>query len=89
LHELKHSHGLNVKPSIKGQGSINLGIALLQEYKLIIDPKSRNLIIEANNYVWKDGKDVAADNYNHLWDGIRYFVSYHLSNPNKGKYFIS
>ena len=89
LHELKHSHGLNIKPSIKGQGSINLGIALLQEYKLIIDPKSRNLITEANNYVWKDGKDVAADSYNHLWDGIRYFVSYHLSNPNKGKYFIS
>tara|TARA_R110002126_G_scaffold206981_4_gene354129 strand:+ start:133 stop:1182 length:1050 start_codon:yes stop_codon:yes gene_type:complete len=89
LHELKHSYGLNIKPSIKGQGSINLGIALLQEYKLYIHGGSKNLITELNNYVWKEGKDVAVDDYNHLLDGIRYFVSYHLSNPNAGKYFIS
>lgn len=89
LHELKHSYGLNIKPSIKGQGSINLGIALLQEYKLFVDAGSVNLITELNNYKWKDGKDVAVDQFNHLLDGIRYFVSYHLSKPNAGKYFIS
>ena len=89
LHELKHSYGLNIKPSIKGQGSINLGIALLQEYKLYVHPGSKNLLTELNNYTWKDGKDVAIDDFNHLIDGIRYFVSYHLSNPNAGKYFIS
>ena len=88
LHELKTNYGLNVKPSIKGQGSISLGIALMQEYKLIIDRGSSNLITELNNYVWKDGKDIPCDDYNHLLDGIRYFVSYHLSNPNKGKYFL-
>lgn len=89
LHELKHSYGLNIKPSIKGQGSINLGIALLQEYKLYVHGGSSNLITELNNYTWKEGKEVAVDDYNHLLDGIRYFVSYHLSNPNKGKYFIA
>jgi len=89
LHELKHSYGLNIKPSIKGQGSINLGIALMQEYKLYVHQGSKNLITELNNYVWKEGKDVAVDDYNHLLDGIRYFVSYHLSTPNRGKYFIS
>tara|TARA_R110001599_G_scaffold20139_1_gene76696 strand:- start:1146 stop:2198 length:1053 start_codon:yes stop_codon:yes gene_type:complete len=89
LHELKHSYGLNIKPSIKGQGSINLGIALLQEYKLYIHPSSVNLVTELNNYVFKHGKDVAIDDYNHLLDGIRYFVSYHLSTPNAGRYFIS
>lgn len=89
LHELKHSYGLNIKPSIKGAGSINLGIALLQEYKLYVHPGSTNLVTELNNYVWKDGKEVAIDDYNHLLDGIRYFVSYHLSKPNSGKYFIS
>lgn len=89
LHELKHSYGLNIKPSIKGQGSINLGIALLQEYKLFVDAGSVNLITELNNYKWKDGKDVAEDQFNHLLDGCRYFVSYHLSKPNSGKYFIS
>lgn len=89
LHELKHSYGLNIKPSIKGQGSINLGIALLQEYKLYVHAGSTNLITELNNYTWKEGKEVAIDDYNHLLDGIRYFVSYHLSKPNSGKYFIS
>ena len=88
LHELKHSYGMNIKPSIKGQGSINLGIALLQEYKLYVDNGSRNLITELNNYTWKEGKDVAIDDFNHLIDGIRYFVSYHLSNPHSGKYYI-
>ena len=88
LHELKTNYNLNVKPSIKGQGSISLGIALLQEYKLIVSQGSSNLITELNNYVWKEGKDVPADDFNHLLDGIRYFVSYHLSNPNKGKYFL-
>lgn len=88
LHELKHSYGLNIKPSIKGAGSINLGIALMQEYNLFIHPSSVNLITELNNYIWKKDKDVAIDDYNHLLDGIRYFVSYHLSTPNAGKYFI-
>lgn len=88
LHELKTNYGLNVKPSIKGQGSISLGIALMQEYKLIVSQGSSNLITELNNYVWKDGKDIPADDFNHLLDGIRYFVSYHLSNPNKGQYFL-
>lgn len=89
LHELKLNFGLNVKASIKGAGSINLGIALLQDYQLYVDHGSVNLITELNNYVWKDGKEIAIDSYNHLLDGIRYFVSYHLSNPNQGKYFIS
>ena len=67
----------------------NLGIALLQDYKLYIHKGSRNLITELNNYTFKEGKDIPIDNYNHLIDSIRYFVSYHLSNPNSGKYFIS
>jgi len=89
LHELKHSHGMNIRPSIKGAGSINLGIALMQEYKLMIDPSSKNLIKELNNYIFKDGKDVPIDAFNHSIDGCRYFISYHLSTPNAGKYYIS
>jgi len=88
IHELKMNHRLNIKPSIKGQGSINLGIALLQEYSLCVDPSSKNLIRELNNYTWKDGKDVAIDDYNHAIDGVRYFVSYHLSTPHAGQYYI-
>ena len=61
----------------------------MQEYKLYVHPSSVNLVTELNNYVFKQGKDVAIDDWNHLLDGIRYFVSYHLSTPNAGKYFIS
>ena len=87
-YELKQNFGLNVKETIKGQGSVNLGIALLQDYKLIVDPASRNLIKELNNYRWKEGKEVPEDDYNHCIDGIRYIVSYYLSNPHAGKYFL-
>jgi phage terminase large subunit len=90
LHELKHSHNLNkVKPSIKGVGSINLGIALMQDYELVIDPTSINLIKELNNYVWDGDKEKPIDDFNHALDGIRYFVSYHLSKPNSGNYYVS
>jgi len=61
----------------------------MQEYKLYVHPSSVNLVTELNNYVWKKDKDVAIDDYNHLLDSIRYFVSYHLSTPNAGRYFIS
>lgn len=89
LHELKHSFNLNIKPSIKGVGSINLGIGLMQDYRLIVDPSSINLIKELNNYCWDGDKDKPIDDYNHALDGIRYFVSYYLSTPNSGNYFVS
>ena len=87
-YELKHSHGINIKETVKGQGSVNLGIALLQDYRLIVDPRSVNLIKELNNYVWKEDKEVPEDKFNHCIDGVRYIVSYFLSNPHSGKYFI-
>jgi len=80
---------VKIIPAVKGQGSVNFGIALMQDYELIVTPGSRNLIKELNNYVWKEGKEIPVDDYNHSIDGIRYFVSYHLANPNKGKYFIN
>ena len=88
-YELKHTYGINIKDTIKGQGSVNLGIALLQDYELIVSPESKNLIKELNNYAWKEDKEVPEDKFNHCIDGIRYIVSYFLSNPNAGKYFIA
>lgn len=79
---------VKVIPAVKGQGSVNFGIALLQDYELIVHPGSRNLITELNNYAWKEGKEIPIDDFNHCIDAIRYFVSYHLANPNKGKYFL-
>ena len=79
---------VKVIPAVKGQGSVNFGLAIMQDYELVVTPESRNLIRELNNYVWKDGKEIPVDDFNHCIDGIRYFVSYHLANPNKGKYYI-
>ena len=88
LSEIK-AKGCNVKPSIKGQGSVTYGISLLQDYDLVIDPNSRNLIKELNNYRWLERKsNTPVDKYNHLLDAIRYAVGYQLQNPNRGKYIV-
>ena len=88
LSEIK-AKGCNVKPSIKGQGSVTYGISLLQDYDLIVDPNSTNLIKELNNYRWLERKsNTPVDKYNHLLDAIRYAVGYQLQNPNRGKYIV-
>ena len=88
LSELK-SKGCNVVASIKGAGSITYGISLLQDYDLIVDEQSINLIKELNNYSWLERKsNTPIDKHNHLIDAIRYAVSYQLQNPNRGKYYI-
>jgi len=89
LHELK-AKGCNVVKAIKGQGSITYGIALLQDYDLIVEENSINLIKELNNYSWLEKKSkTPQDLHNHILDAIRYAVSYQLQNPNRGNYFIS
>jgi len=88
LSELKRY--CNIKPTIKGQGSVNYGIALLQDYHLIIDHSSTNIIKELNNYQWSDTKSETPlqNGFDHQLDALRYAVSYQLSNPNAGKYYI-
>ena len=89
LSELK-AKGCNVVKAIKGQGSITYGISLLQDYDLVVDESSINLIKELNNYSWLEKKSkTPQDNWNHLIDAIRYAVSYQLQNPNRGNYYVS
>ena len=81
------SRGCNIVPAIKGQGSITYGISLLQDYDLIIDEESTDLIKELNNYCWLEKKSqTPVDKFNHAIDALRYAVSYQLQNPNKGEY---
>ena len=80
----------NIVPAIKGAGSITFGIALLQDYTLIVDPGSTNLIEELGNYIWLDKKtNTPCDKHNHLIDAARYAISYQLANPNRGNYSYS
>jgi phage terminase large subunit len=79
----------NIVATIKGQGSVTYGIALLQDFDLIIDPESTELIKELNNYCWLEKKsNTPIDAFNHAIDSIRYAVSFQLENPTRGQYFI-
>jgi phage terminase large subunit len=80
----------NIMPSIKGQGSVTYGISLMQDFDLVIDPKSINLIKELNNYSWLERKsNTPIDKFNHLLDAARYSISYQLQNPSRGTYYVS
>ena len=86
--ELK-ARGLNIVPTIKGADSVKYGISLIQDYDLIIEENSVNLIKELNNYCWLEKKsETPIDKWNHCLDAMRYAISYQLANPNKGKYSI-
>lgn len=50
-------------------------IALLQDWEIIVDPDSINVIKELNNYVWHDRKSqTPIDDYNHHLDPIGYVL---------------
>ena len=86
--ELK-SKGCNIKATEKGAGSISAGIALMQDYELIVEENSLNVAKELNNYVYADkGAKLFRDDFNHAIDSIRYNVFFHLSNPNRNSYDI-
>jgi phage terminase large subunit len=79
----------NLREAVKGQGSVTYGISILQDYDLIIDPNSINLIKELNNYCWLEKKsNTPQDANNHAIDAIRYAVTYQLKNPNYGSYAV-
>lgn len=68
--------GNNIKETVKGQGSVTAGIAILQDFnEIIVDRDSIELGREFNNYVWHDKKSkIPVDAYNHAIDAIRYAV---------------
>lgn len=78
----------NIKPTIKKKGSILTGIAMIQDYDLVIDPDSLELIKELNNYVWHSRNERPIDQWNHHMDSLRYAAQYFLANANKGSYVI-
>lgn len=83
IEEIKRQ-GVNIEAAVKGQGSITAGIAIMQDYTLVIDPSSTNLIKELNNYVWNDKKSgVPVDAYNHCIDAARYIITKLVTVPRR------
>ena len=59
----------------------------MQDYEIIVDPNSINIGKELNNYVYADkGSKLYVDAFNHSIDAWRYNTTFHLDNPNRGKY---
>jgi phage terminase large subunit len=86
IEDLKHQ-GINIQPVKKG--TIESGVSRLQDYDLVVSPNSNNIAKELNNYIYSDkGSKLYVDDWNHAIDGIRYNVTYHLDNPNKGAYHL-
>ncbi len=88
INELRDK-GLNIIEAVKGQGSVTHGITLLQDYDLVVDEDSVDLVKELNNYSWLERKSkTPIDKYNHALDAIRYAVGYQLDNPFHKQYHI-
>ena len=82
------ANGVNVRAVKKG--TIESGITRMQDYQIIVEPNSKNIAKELNNYQYSDkGSKLYVDDYNHAIDGIRYNIIHHLDNPTAGQYFIS
>jgi phage terminase large subunit len=76
IDELK-MYGINIYPTIKGQGSVNQGIQFVQGQRISITKRSINGIKEYRNYLWKVDKDGKITNdpeevFNHFMDALRY-----------------
>ena len=79
--------GINIQPVKKG--TIESGIVRMQDFQIIVDPKSQNIAKEFNNYVYLNkASKLYLDAWNHIIDAIRYNIIYHLDNPNQGNYHI-
>jgi phage terminase large subunit len=77
--------GCKVVGTTKGAGSISAGIAIMQDYELIVE--GENIAKELNNYVYADkASHMYIDNWNHMIDSIRYNVIFQLDNPSAGRY---
>ncbi len=74
IEEIKRK-SINIKGGKKTK--IVEGIQIMKDYTIFIDPNSKDLINEFNNYCWdKNYDDRPIDDFNHGIDAIRYLVTY-------------
>ncbi len=71
--------GWYVEPAIKGPGSVNAGIDLLQGLEVFYTEESANIATESREYKWRLDRNKLPtgnpeDKSNHLMDAIRYGV---------------
>lgn len=80
---------VNIKPTIKRKGSILSGIALVQDYEMIVDKGSVGIMRELNNYIWQERNSKPLENgFDHYLDAIRYALQYLVQGKSLGRYVI-
>jgi len=86
ISELK-SKGNNIKGIDKPK--IAERVRLLQDWTIIVDPDSKDIIKELNNYAWSNkAGEVPNDDFNHTLDPLGYILWDIIGKPNRGKYNI-
>ena len=73
------NYGLNIIPSSKGKGSVLQGIQYVQDQKIFVTKRSKNILEEYDNYAWIVDKDSRVINepspiWNHHMDAVRYAI---------------
>jgi phage terminase large subunit len=67
IDEIK-SFGVNIVPAIKGQGSVNQRIQMVQGQRISVTKRSVNIIKEYRNYMWKlDNDNKPTNTPEHIW----------------------
>jgi phage terminase large subunit len=76
ISELKNGDiRFNIKGIEKHEGSVLEGIRLVQDYDIVTDKESINLVKELRNHTWNDKKaGIPNKGFNHLLSGIRYYT---------------
>lgn len=65
--------GLNIIECEKGPGSVKAGLTSMNDYKIIVTPRSVNIKKELRKYKWNDKKaGIPIDKWNHAIDAARY-----------------
>lgn len=74
-------HRFSVEASKKGKGSVDIGIAFLQNHKIIVHPSCKDVIRELENYSYKKSKQTGeytndtTHEFSHSLDALRYAFS--------------
>lgn len=65
-------------------------VRLLQDWQIIVDQDSSDIVKELNNYTWSDKKsETPIDAYNHALDAIGYVLWHVIGKPTSGQYSFS
>ena len=87
--EIKRKGISNIKPSVKGQGSIMQGVQFIQGFKIYVHPSCEHTIEELNTYTFDQDKDgnwlnKPIDENKHILDALRYSLEkFHFPRNNK------